>query len=137
MGRTIAISAACLALGAFALAWLEHRFMARSISSETYIAIIAAAFAGLGAWTMHHLMSRPARGDFERNIAAQRSLKMTEREYEVLALVASGRSNKEIARKLAVSPNTVKTHLSNLFAKLEVKNRTQAVDAARRLSLIP
>ena len=63
-------------------------------------------------------------------------LGVSEREYEVLTLLASGRTNKEIADSLFISPNTVKTHLASLYGKLEVSRRTQAIDRARRLRLI-
>lgn len=62
---------------------------------------------------------------------------MTGQEIKVLERLAAGRSNKEIARDLGLSPNTVKTHVGNLYAKLEVSRRTQAVGKARELSLIP
>jgi len=58
------------------------------------------------------------------------------REREVLALLAQGLSNKELARALSVSENTVKTHLANLYAKLRVRRRTEALAAARRLGLL-
>ena len=65
------------------------------------------------------------------------SLGITQREEQVLALLAAGKSNKEIAQKLGVSPNTVKTQIASLYQKLEVQRRTQAVQKARELALIP
>ena len=65
------------------------------------------------------------------------SLGLTGQEMKVLEKLAEGQSNKEIARILGLSPNTVKTHIANLFAKLEVARRTEAVAKARDLHLIP
>ncbi len=62
---------------------------------------------------------------------------LTPREFEVLAHLAAGKSNKEIAEKLGISPNTVKTQVASLYQKLEVQRRTQAVQKARELALIP
>ena len=83
------------------------------------------------------LTSRTAPAPFARNAAAQASLGLTGQEMKVLERLAAGQSNKEIARTLGLSPNTVKTHIANLFAKLEVGRRTQAVSKARDLCLIP
>jgi len=66
-----------------------------------------------------------------------RSAGLTPREAEILALITQGLSNQEIAAKLFISLSTVKTHLQNLFQKLDVKRRTQAIEKAQRLSLIP
>ena len=70
-------------------------------------------------------------------MAALKSLGVTEREFAVLELLAAGRSNKEIARDLGVSPNTIKTHILHLFEKLQVQRRTQAIQKARELRLVP
>jgi ATP/maltotriose-dependent transcriptional regulator MalT len=83
------------------------------------------------------LTRRQSLKNFEKNTAAIEALGITQREYHVLERLAIGDSNKQIARRLSVSPNTIKTHLANLYAKLEVKKRAQAVQAARQLGLIP
>jgi DNA-binding CsgD family transcriptional regulator len=70
------------------------------------------------------------------NTRVQHTLGISEREYQVLKLVAGGQSTKEIARQLELSPNTVKTHLSRLFEKLEARRRTEAIQKARELGLI-
>lgn len=137
MKRTIAIYALALAAGAFLLEWLEYRFVTRVFSSEIYIVLIAVIFIALGAWIGYRLTRRPAPLAFERNDAAISSLGITAREYQTLELVAAGHSNKEIARILSVSPNTVKTHLAKIYEKLEVQRRTQAVQKAKELALIP
>ena len=137
MRRTILAYALLLALATFALEWLEYRYVARVFPRDVYIVIIALAFAVLGVWVGSRLQSRPRGGGFARNDAALASLGITPREYAVLELLAEGHSNKEIARALSLSPNTVKTHVGRLYAKLEVTRRTQAVGKARSLALIP
>jgi len=94
-------------------------------------------FALLGGWLALRLIPRPAAGAFVANEAAFRQLRISAREREVLALLAKGATNKGIARTLEISPNTVKTHVASLYAKLEASNRTQAVAQARALSILP
>ncbi len=138
MGRTIIIYAVALALAAAALNWLEYRYLARAFSTEIYIAILAVAFVALGVWAGTRLTGgRKAAGEFERNEAAVRSLGLSPRECEILEALASGESNKEMARRLGISPNTVKTHIARVYEKLEVQRRVQAIEKARFLALIP
>lgn len=137
MTRTILLWALVLAAGAFALQWLDHQYLARTLPREAYIAVIGAVFAAGGVWVGWKLTSRTAPGPFQRNAAALAALGLTGQEVKVLEALAAGQSNKEIARALGLSPNTVKTHLANLYAKLEVSRRTQAVNKARDLSLVP
>jgi ATP/maltotriose-dependent transcriptional regulator MalT len=73
---------------------------------------------------------------FEANTRVQQTLGISEREFQVLELLAAGRSNKEIADGLNVSPNTVKTHVARLFDKLEVRRRTEAIVRARELGML-
>jgi DNA-binding CsgD family transcriptional regulator len=136
MTRTILLWALVLAAGAFALQWLQYQYLVRVFSEDIYIAIIGAGFAAGGVWVGWKLTSRQAPQPFARNAAAQASLGLTGQEMKVLEHLAAGRSNKEIARTLGLSPNTVKTHIANLFAKLEVGRRGQAVNKARDLHLI-
>jgi DNA-binding NarL/FixJ family response regulator len=137
MKRLIVLYALALAAGAFALQWLQYRAFVRAFSGEIYIALIAAGFAALGLWAGMRLSRRPAPAAFERNDAALAALGVTRREREVLALLAAGKSNKEIARDLGVSPNTIKTQIASLYQKLDVQRRTQAIQKARDLALIP
>jgi DNA-binding NarL/FixJ family response regulator len=137
MIRTVVLYALALAVGAFALQWVQYNYLVRTFSTEIYIGLIALAFAALGVWAGMRLARRPASATFEKNTAALASLGITLREQEVLALLAAGKSNKEIAQKLGVSPNTVKTQVASLYQKLEVQRRTQAVQKARELALIP
>jgi DNA-binding CsgD family transcriptional regulator len=138
MARMVILYAIALALAVTALEWLEYRYVTRAFSTEIYIVLLAAAFAGLGLWAGHRLTRRRAPpAAFERNDAAIRSLGLTPRECEILGLLAAGRSTKEIARQLAISPNTAKTHLAKVYQKLAVQRRTQAIHKARELALIP
>ena len=136
MWRTVLVYGALLAAGAFGLRWLEFQFLVRSHAVETYAALIAVAFLGLGIWVGRRLFRSAPREPFVPNIQARQSLNISEREFEVLTLLAAGQSNKQIANKLAVSPNTVKSHVANLFAKLEVARRTEAILRARELGMI-
>jgi DNA-binding NarL/FixJ family response regulator len=137
MTRTIILWALVLAAGAFALQWLEYQYVARVFSREIYIGIIGTAFAAGGVWAGWKLTSRSAPAPFAVNAAAQASLGLTGQEMKVLEQLAAGQSNKDIARTLGLSSNTVKTHTANLYAKLEVASRLQAVGKARDLHLVP
>jgi len=137
MIRTIILSALGLSAAALALEWLEYQYVIRTLSTEFYIVILCVAFTALGLWVGHRLTAKRQPAGFELNEAALTSLSITGKEHEVLRHLAAGQSNKEIAREMGVSPNTVKTHLANLYEKLEVSRRTQAIDKARLLQLIP
>ena len=143
-----------LAILLFLLKWLELRFILLSHSMEIYIGSIALLFTGLGIWLALKLMTPKVQvkiveqivektvpqenpDEFQLNEAMLLELGLSKRELEVLQLMATGLSNQEIAGQLFVSLNTIKTHTSNVFEKLQVKRRTQAVEKARRLSLIP
>ena len=137
MIRTILVYGALLAAGTFALEWLEFRFLVRAHAAEAYVALVAAAFMGLGVWLGAKLFRRASAEPFAANTLAQRALGISARELEVLELLAAGQSNKEIARRLDVSPNTVKTHVTKLFGKLQARRRTEAILRARQLGMIP
>ena len=141
MGRTTLRYAALygvpLAGLAVLLQWAEYRYFALRMPGEIYIAMIATIFVGLGVWIGMRLTARPASVEFEPNERAAKALGLTRREREILEHLAKGASNKEIARSLGVSPNTIKTHVASLYLKLEVSGRGKAVEAARSLSLIP
>lgn len=138
MWRTALIYGLALALGAVALQWLDYRVWARTHAGGVWIALMAASFLGLGVWVGARLY-RPQvlTSGFETNIPALTALGITRREHEVLGLLAAGQSNKEIARQLNLSPNTVKTHVARLYEKLKAARRTDAILRARELRLIP
>src|SRR5678815_1897259 len=139
-----------LALLLFLLKWLELRFIIFDHSFEIYIGLIAVIFTALGIWLAVKL-SKPKIETVvvEKEIYVQRNenfvldtslvaqLELSKRELEILNLLARGYSNQEIATKLFVSVSTVKTHIQNLFEKLDVKRRIQAVEKAKRLNIIP
>jgi DNA-binding CsgD family transcriptional regulator len=136
MLRIVLIYGAVLALGTLGLQWLQFQFLVRTHPAEAYLALFALGFMGLGIWVGARLFRRAPQPPFEINTKAQASLGISARELEVLELLAAGRSNKEIANHLGVSPNTVKTHVARLFEKLEVRRRTEAILRARELGMI-
>src|SRR6185436_9934115 len=137
MLRTILVYGAVLAAGTFVLEWLQFRLLVRTHAVEAYVVLVAAAFLGLGVWLGAKLFRRVPAAPFVPNTRVQETLGISGRELEVLGLLAAGGSNKEIARRLEVSPNTVKTHLTKLFTKLEARRRTEAIQKARELGMIP
>lgn len=140
MKRTVIIYALALAILISLLKMLEYRYFVRDLTLEFYLAIVAIFFTGLGIWAGLKLTRRKivtVGSVFVLNDSELQRLGISKREHEVLELIAQGMSNQEIADKLFVSLNTVKTHSSNLFLKLEVGRRTQAVQKAKALSLIP
>ena len=125
---------------------VEYRFLVIQHSIEIYGGVIALLFSVLGIWLGLKLTKNketvivrevPAPQFFTLNETRLRELGITPRELEILELIANGLSNREIAEKLFVSENTVKTHSSRLFDKLGAKRRTQAVQMGKELGLIP
>ena len=148
--KAIIIYGISLALLLFLLKWLELRFIIFSHSFEVYIGFIAIIFTGLGIWLAVKLskpkietvvVEKEVYVQKNENFVLDRSLvarlELSKRELEILNLLAQGHSNQEIAAKLFVSVSTVKTHIQNLFEKLDVKRRIQAIEKARSLNLIP
>lgn len=137
MWRTILLYGALLVAGAAGLKWIEYNLLVRTHPGELYLFLLAAAFLGLGVWAGARLFPRPRQGEgFTVNQRAREKLGISDREFEVLGLLAAGRSNKEIASALDVSPNTVKTHVAKLYSKLEVTRRTEAILRARELGML-
>ena len=136
MWKRVAAYGAALAAGALALQWLDYERLARSRPDEIYTALIAAAFLALGVFLGMRVFAAQRPAPFDGNPKAVASLGISPRELAVLKELAAGRSNKEIARRLEVSPNTVKTHLARLYEKLGAERRTDAVNRARELGII-
>ncbi|MBL7867544.1 MAG: DNA-binding response regulator [Flavobacterium lindanitolerans] len=138
-----------LALLLFLMKWLEFRFMVINHTLEIYIGLIAIIFTALGIWLALKL-TKPKKetiiiekeiyvsdAEFIQDRNQLEKLNLSKREMEVLKLIAQGCSNQEIASQLFVSLPTIKSHSSKLFEKLDVNRRTQAVEKAKRLKLIP
>jgi len=148
--KSVLLYGASMAILLFILKWLEFRFLIIDRAFEIYIGAIAIIFTSLGIWLSLRLSKPKLKTVFvekevfvyktEPFIVNEAQLNQTgisKREMEVLEYMARGLSNKEIAEHLFVSENTVKTHTSRIFEKLEVKRRTMAVEKAKRLQLIP
>ncbi|MDB5088515.1 MAG: liaR 1 [Mucilaginibacter sp.] len=129
------------------LKWLEWHFIIIDHAFEIYAGTIAIVFTGQGIWLAIKLIKPKVKTviiekqvfagvDFVLNEAELNRLRLSPRELEVLQLMADGLSNQQIAERLFVSLNTIKTHSSNLFLKMEVERRTQAIEMAKRLGLI-
>ena len=135
---------------------VEYRYLVLAHSLEIYGGLVALIFSVLGIWlglkltrTRETIVVREvpvrvevrvpvlARGAFTRNDAELERLGITPRELEILEAMAAGHSNREIAERLFVSENTVKTHAARLFDKLSARRRTQAVQRAKEAGLIP
>lgn len=147
--RSVLIYGASLAVLLFLMKWLEWRFIIVDHALEIYAGSLAVVFTLLGIWLALKL-TRPKINTIiiekevivktDHFVLDEQELERTglsKREMEVLQLMAQGLSNHEIASRLFVSLNTIKTHSSRVFEKLEVQRRTHAVDKARKLSLIP
>ncbi len=122
------------------LKFVEYRLFVRDLSMEFYVGVVAVLFTSLGVWVGLRLTRKKViiiSPDFVFNQPALDRLGISKREFEVLELIATGLSNQEIADKLFVSVNTIKSHSSNLFQKLDVSRRTQAIQRAKELRLIP
>jgi DNA-binding CsgD family transcriptional regulator len=130
------------------LKWSEYQFLVLEHSLEIYGGLVAIIFAALGIWLGLRLTGPrqrvvvkevvvPAGEPFVPDDRKREDLGITRREMEILALVAQGMSNREIAGRLFVSENTVKTHCSRAFDKLGARRRTQAVQLGKELGLLP
>jgi DNA-binding CsgD family transcriptional regulator len=144
--RDIVITGLCGGALIVALKLIEYRFLIVEHSVAIYGGLIAAVFAGLGIWLGLSLTRKkpavivkevPVAGPFVLDETRLNELGITPRELEILGLIATGLSNREIADRLCVSQNTVKTHSSRLFDKLGAKRRTQAVQIGKASRLIP
>lgn len=144
MGRSFLSYGLVLGLLLSLLAWSKYRWLMLDHTTEIYVLVLAGVFIGVGIWvglrwTTPQVIEKEALPIPEPLLPTPELLEkygISVREWEVLMQVSKGLSNEEIAEKLFVSTNTIKTHLGNLYAKLDVKRRTQAVEKARLLGLI-
>jgi Response regulator containing a CheY-like receiver domain and an HTH DNA-binding domain len=147
--RHLLLYGVLLALLVLLLKWLQWKFLIVDNSIDIYIGLIAIFFTMLGIWVATQLVKPkveklivekevyiPQPQPFSVNEEELKKLNLSAREYEVLQLLAKGYSNAEIAKALFLSVSTVKTHVSNLFFKMDVKSRTQTIEKARRLRLV-
>ncbi len=139
MRRTIIIYGVAMAALVGLLKLVEYKYFVRDIPLEFYVGLVAVLFTALGIWAGLRLTRRRVIDlaiPFELDEVNLRKLGISKREHEVLELISSGLSNQEIAEKLFVSTSTIKTHVSNLFAKLDASRRTQAIKRAKELRII-
>ena len=148
--KSIFLYAALMALLVFALKWMQWKYLIVDHSVDIYVGLIAVFFTLLGIWVASQL-TKPkietvvvekqvyvvSPESFVLNEEELTKLNLTTREYEVLQQLSKGLSNAEIGEQLFLSLSTVKTHVSNLLFKMDVKNRTQAIEKAKRLKLTP
>jgi DNA-binding CsgD family transcriptional regulator len=128
---------ALLAAGTLALQWLDYQRLARTHPTEIYLFLVAAGFLAIGTWVGARAFAAPPPVPFDGNPKALAALGLSGRELDVLHELAAGHSNKEIAARLHVSPNTVKTHVARVFGKLGARRRTEAIRRARELGNVP
>jgi ATP/maltotriose-dependent transcriptional regulator MalT len=150
MRRTVLLYGLLAGVLVAGLKLIEYRWLVLEHSLEIYGGLVAVLFAGLGLWLGRKLVRPketvvvrevevpvPAPAEFTRDERQVEALGLTPRELEILELIAAGLSTREIAGRVHVSENTVKTHASRVYAKLGVQRRTQAVQRGRELRLIP
>ena len=134
----------------FSLKWLQWKFLIIENAIDIYIGLIAIFFTCLGAWVAMQIDRPNVQAIVRENTidveqpkqflvdeVALKKLELTNREYQMLQLIAEGNSNADIAKILFLSLSTVKTHISNLYTKMEVNSRTQAIAKAQKLKIIP
>lgn len=139
-----------LAILVFTLKWLQWKFLIVDNSIDIYVGLIAVFFTILGVWVATQLVKPEVLkvivekevfiqlpDDFTINEVELKKLNLSSREYEVLQLISKGYSNANISKNLFLSVSTVKTHASNLFTKMDVQSRTQAIEKSKRLKIIP
>lgn len=146
--RYFALYGLLMAVLIFALKWLQWKFVLVDNSLDIYIGLIAVLFTGLGVWGAFQIAKQKVKTvvvekeiyihptDFVPNEAGLEKLHLSNREYEVLQLISKGHSNAEIAQELFLSLSTVKTHVSSLLVKMDVKSRTKVIEKAKRLNII-
>ena len=131
-----------LASLALVMQFFEYKYLIGSLNTDIYTSIVATVFTILGVWIGITWLKKksPNESHISPSMAINKdqieALKLNDREFQVLQLIAKGHTNQEIADQLYLALPTIKTHVSNLYAKLDVRNRTQAVRKAQELKLI-
>ncbi len=135
---TIIVFGSLMAILALVLHLFEYKYFIGSLSTDVYTSAVAILFTGLGLWLGYHLINRKKQTQVKtkpsKEIADE--LDLNNREFEILQLIAQGHTNQEIADKLFLALPTIKTHISNLYLKLDVQSRTQAIHKAQTLELL-
>ncbi|KIC95408.1 helix-turn-helix transcriptional regulator [Flavihumibacter solisilvae] len=147
--RHITLYGLMMAILVFLLKWLQWKFLVADHALEIYAGLLAVLFTALGVWIANQLGKMKGKTVVVEkevyvpqplpaiiNEAELNKLQLSSREYEVLQLLSKGNSNAEIADQLCLSLSTIKTHVSNLFVKMDVKSRTQAIEKAKRLAIV-
>ena len=148
MWKTTVLFGICMALLLALLKWLEYSFIVKDLKMETYLGIVGGFFTLLGIWMGWKLTHKKNSGftgsenstqtpENTGEYDPQNEFNLSPREHEVLVLIAQGLSYQEIADQLFVSLSTIKTHAANIFSKLDVQRRTQAVMVAQKRGLLP
>lgn len=143
---SIILFGAAMALLILVLKYFEYRYFIGSLDAEIYIAVVSVIFTGLGMWIGYKILSNKKSITIIKEVEKNDSIEIDQnqldilnfnnREYEILKLISTGMTNREISEELFIAIPTVKTHTSNLYSKMDVKNRTQAVHKARTMKLI-
>ena len=133
----------------FGLKWLQWKYLIADNAIDIYIGLIAVVFTVLGAWVAAQIIKPKTETIFVEkeviihqpqkfvlNESELERLNLTNREYEILKLIVKGHSNADIAEQLFLSLSTIKTHVSNLYTKMDVKNRFQAITQAKRMEIV-
>ena len=139
MKRSILLYGLAMALLLAMLKFLQFKFLVRDLGIEVYLSIIAVIFMVLGVWAGLKLTNPSQKQEDRVSLNPEKALEelgLSQREFEVLQLMAKGFSNQEIADELFLSLNTIKSHSSNIFSKMDVKRRTQAIDKAKSMGIL-
>ena len=141
MKKSIFIYGLLLAFLILLLRILAYRYFVRDLSMEIYIGTIALMFTIFGIWLGNKIINQKKEVIYknkpnEIDLTAVKNFGISKRELDVLQHISLGLSNQEIADTLFVSLNTIKTHVSSLYGKLNVDRRTQAIQKAREMNLI-
>ena len=136
MRKTVFIFGLLIIAIAALLQLSKYALMAGDMTIELIIGVIAVVFFVAGIFIQRRFQSKNASPDSIDQQALE-TIGLSKREYEILKEMVAGHSNKEIANRLFISENTVKTHVSNIFTKLDAKRRTQAIQKAKDLRIIP
>lgn len=136
--RSLLVYGLIMAILVFLLKWLQWKFFIADHAIDIYIGSVALLFTGLGIWVATQFSAGKPQPVITESIneTELKKLNLSSREYEVLQLLAKGYSNAAIADTLFLSLSTVKTHVSNLYMKMDVKSRTQSIEKAKRLRII-